>query len=106
MGMNVFNTDTSMKAPHVIKFHKSNGCKAVGMVSWPNTNYYSVLLRLALNPEYEISDEEAERRFKRSAKLCKLRFNEDGSRTIIGKLEYAALLIPRMIYRFILGTRR
>lgn len=103
MGMNVFNTDTSMKAPHVVKFHKSYGCKAVGMASWSNTNYYSVLLRLALNPEFEISDEEAERRFKRSARLCKLTFKEDGSRTMVGKLyfclNYIISIIPRIIHK-------
>lgn len=97
MGMNVFHTDTSMKAPHVIKFHQSYGCKKVGMASWSNTNYYSVLLRLALNPEFEISDEEAERSFRHSARLCKLKFNEDGSKTIIGKcffiLEYSKLIV-------------
>lgn len=106
MGMNVFHTDTSLKAPHVVKFHKSYGCKAVGMGSWSNTNYYSVLLRLALRPEHEISDEEAERRFKRSARLCKLRFNEDGSLKLLGKLEYAVLYIPRMVRKAIKATKK
>lgn len=105
MGMNVFNTDTSMKTPHVVKFHKNYGCKAVGLASWSNTNYYSVLLRLALNPEFEISDEEAERRFKRSARLCKLIFNEDGSRTMVGKLHfhliYAKSIISVIVHRFL-----
>lgn len=85
-GMNVFITDTSLKAPHVVAFHKSYGCKAVGMASWSNTNYYTVILRKALSPEFEISDEEAERRFRRSAWWCKLRLNEDGSRTRWGTL--------------------
>lgn len=83
-GMNVFITDTSLKAPHVVAFHKSYGCKAVGMASWPNTNYYTVILRKALAPEFEISDEEAERRFLRSAFWCKLRLREDGARTFFG----------------------
>lgn len=84
MGMNIYVTGTSIKATHVIAFHKSYGCKVVGMASWPKANYYSVCFQRALRPEFEISDEEAERRFKRSAWLCKLRYNEDGSRTACG----------------------
>lgn len=86
IGMNVFVTDTSKNAPHVIKFHKSYGCKVVGLTSWPNTNYYSVLLRLGLQPEFDISDEEANRRFKRSSFWCKLMLKEDGRETLLKKI--------------------
>lgn len=86
LGMNVYLTDTSLKAPHVVKFHKSYGCKAVGMASWPNTNYYTVLLRLALRPEYEISDFKANFKFLLSKIKCRMLLNEDGSRTSISKL--------------------
>lgn len=101
MGMNVYNTDTSLNAPHVVKFHKSYGCKAVGMTSWPNTNYYTVILRMALRPEYEISDEEAERRFKRSAFKCKLMLNEDGSRTVLGKIHHVLTAVIMRLKRII-----
>ena len=86
LGMNVFVTDTSAKAPHVVKFHKSYGCKAVGLTSWPNTNYYSVLLRKGLQPEFEITDKEAERMFKRSAIRCKLMLKENGCETLLKKV--------------------
>lgn len=103
--MNVFHTDTSMNAPHVVKFHKSYGCKAVGMTSWPNTNYYTVLLRMALRPEFEITDEEAERRFKRSSFKCKLLLNENGSKTFLGKIHsclvYMITLPKRLVKKII-----
>lgn len=86
LGMNVFVTDTSMKAPHVVKFHKSYGCKAVGLTSWPNTNYYSVLLRKGLRPEFEITEKEAARMFKRSAIWCKLMLKENGCETFLKKM--------------------
>ena len=97
LGMNVFKTDTSIKAPHVVKFHKSYGAKPIGMTSWPNTNYYTVILRLALNPKFEISDYEAKIRFNLSKIKCKLLLKEDGSRTFLGKIYYP--LINR-IYSF------
>ena len=84
-GIDVFMTDTSLNAPHVVKFHKSYGCKAVGMISWPNTNYYTVLLRLALRPDSEISDSKANIMYLGSSIICKLIYNEDGSHTHIGK---------------------
>ena len=100
-GMNVFITDTSLKAPHVVAFHKSYGCKAVGMTSWANTNYYTVILRMALSPEFEISDEEAEKRFRCSAFWCKLRLREDGSRTFFGWFIALALYPLRLAKRII-----
>lgn len=98
-GMNVFITDTSLKAPHVVAFHKSYGCKAVGMASWANTNYYTVILRKALAPEFEISDEEAEKRFRRSAFWCKLRLNENGTKTAFGWVASFALYPLRLAKR-------
>lgn len=85
LGMNVFITDTSLKAPHVVKFHKSYGCKAVGVTSWSNTNYYTVILRLALRPEYEISDFRARMKYIVSMVKCLLLLNEDGSKTTFAK---------------------
>lgn len=99
MGMHVFIKDTSLKAPHVVAFHKSYGCKAVGVTSWQNTNYYSVILRMALSPEYEISDEEAARRYRRSEIWCKLRLREDGSKTVFGKAIAGTLLLLRLPFR-------
>ena len=101
-GINVFITDTSLKAPHVVAFHKSYGCKAVGMASWSNTNYYTVILRKALSPEFEISDEEAEKRFRRSAFWCKLRLNEDGTKTAFG-WGVALVLYPLRLAKRIVG---
>ncbi|MDE7089774.1 MAG: GNAT family N-acetyltransferase [Prevotella sp.] len=99
LGMNVFMTDTSLKAPHVVKFHKSYGCKAIGMTSWPNTNYYSVILRLALTPECEISDREANKRFRISRFKCKMLLKEDGSATLFGKIyNLAVLLFSKLKY--------
>lgn len=101
-GMNVFMTDTSLKAPHVVKFHKNYGCKAVGMTSWPNTNYYTVILRLALTPEYEISDKEARRRFFISKIKCKMLLKEDGSVTLFGRLAHPALsLLSKLKHQII-----
>lgn len=97
MGMNVFYTDTSLKAPHVVKFHRSYGCKVVGMTSWSNTNYYTVLLRLALHPEYEVSDRKAKLMFILSKFKCKLMLNEDGSRTFMGKIFYLFIKIKKLI---------
>lgn len=93
-GINIFKTDTSLKAPHVVRFHKSYGSKAVGMTSWPNTNYYTVMLRLALNPEYEISDREARIRFFMSGVKCRALLREDGSRTIMGTIVHT----PRYLF--------
>lgn len=84
--MNVFYTDTSLKAPHLIKFHKSYGCKGIGMTSWPNTNYYTVILRAALKNEYEISDKEAKRMFIKSKIKCLLLFRENGKSTLLARL--------------------
>lgn len=104
-GMNVFITDTSLNAPHVVAFHKSYGCKAVGMASWSNTNYYTVILRKALSPEFEISDEEAEKRFRRSEFWCKLRLNEDGTKTVFGRVVsfvlYPLRLAKRIVWRIL-----
>lgn len=86
LGMNVFCTNTSIKAEHVVRFHQRYGCKAVGMASWSNTNYYSVILRLALNPEYEISDLEAKRRFIISKIKCMTLLKEDGTSTLLSKI--------------------
>lgn len=86
LGMNIFITDTSLKAPHVVKFHKSYGCKAVGVTSWSNTNYYTVILRLALRQNYEISDTWAYLRFMISKYKCKMLLREDGSATLLGKI--------------------
>ncbi|MCR5183154.1 MAG: GNAT family N-acetyltransferase [Opitutales bacterium] len=83
-GIDVYKLDTSTKTPHVINFHKKYGCKIVGMASWPNTNYYSVILRKAINPHFEITDEEADARLKKSEYWCKKCFKEDGSRTLVG----------------------
>lgn len=82
--VDIYQFDTSSKTPNVINFHKKYGSKVVGMVSWPNTNYYSVILRKAINPNFEISDLEAEKMFRRSEFWCKKCFNENGSRTMIG----------------------
>lgn len=86
LGMNVFYTDTSLKAPHVVRFHKSYGCKAVGVKSWSNTNYYSVVFRLALRPDYEISDFRAKLQYVLSKIKCHLTLKEDGSYTTLAKL--------------------
>lgn len=88
IGMNVFYTDTSLKASHVIKFHKSYGCKVVGLSSWSNTNYYTVLFRLALRQEYEITDNKAKFMFLWSNFKCRLMYKENGSRTFIGRIWY------------------
>lgn len=99
IGMHVYITDTSLKAPHVVKFHKSYGSKAVGMTSWPNTNYYTVILRLALFPEYEISDKEARRRFFLSKIKCMMLLREDGSSTLFGKF-YNSMAKLRRKFRY------
>lgn len=86
LGLNIFMTDTSLKAPHVVKFHKKYGCKAVGITSWSNTNYYTVILRLALNPIFEISDFDAKKRFLISSIRCKSLWKEDGNMTAFNKI--------------------
>lgn len=100
LNLNVFWTDTSLKAPHVVKFHKRYGCKAVGMTSWSNTNYYTVLLRLALTPESEISDHAAKRRFFFSKIKCKALLQEDGTSTLIYKILYPVINLCSRVKRW------
>lgn len=98
IGMNIFYTDTSLKAPHVIKFHKSYGCKVIGLASWSNTNYYSVLFRLALRPEYEITERKAKHMFLWSNFKCRLLYNENGSKTLIGKIYFISRNFLKRIF--------
>lgn len=85
-GFNLFITDTSLKAPNVVKFHKSYGCKAIGMKHFNGRNYYSVILRLALKPEYEISDMKASAMYFISGIVCKSLVRENGEKTVLSQV--------------------
>lgn len=84
-------SDTSVKAFSSVKYHLKNGYLIVGLLSWPNTNYYSYLFRkdyetiswVRKNILYRL-------KYAKSYIKCKMYYNSDGSftfyRILINKL--------------------
>ena len=67
------------------------------MVSYAGTNYYSIVFRKALSPEYEIGEKRLAATFFLSKTFCKICYREDGTKTFVGQF----FAFPRRVVSFL-----
>lgn len=77
--------NTSEKAGKVVKFYLEGRWQKIGLLSFENTNYYSIEFRYVVSGR-KYTAMEAQLRFLLSCLFCKSLWREDGSLRPIGKL--------------------
>lgn len=84
-GVDAIYCNTSAKAESVIRFYTQKGWQKVRLLSFENTNYYSIEFRCPIRGRV-YSRAEASVRFFLSSLFCRCLWREDGTLRLLGKM--------------------